>query len=65
MVVEEKKEDKSYIEEMMYKSREINDQNTKALADSVNLIYAKMAEIEKKNEEALKREVEALRRKND
>ena len=33
----------------MYKSREFNDQNTRALADSVNLIYAKMAEIEKKN----------------
>lgn len=49
VVIEEKKEDKSYIEEMMYKSREINDQNTRALADSVTLIYNKMAEIEKKN----------------
>jgi len=29
----------------MYKSREINDMNNRALTDSVNLIFAKMAQI--------------------
>jgi hypothetical protein len=47
----------------MYKSREMNDYNNKALADSVNLIYNKMAEIEKKTDETLKREIENLKKK--
>ena len=52
VAVVEKVKDKTYIEEMLYKSREMNDQNSKALTDSVNLIIVRMAEIEKKNEES-------------
>jgi hypothetical protein len=62
-VVERK--DKNYLEELMYKSREINDTNSKALTDSMNLIFVKMAELEKKNDETLRREVQALRKKSD
>lgn len=49
----------------MYKSREYSDTNNKALADNMNLIVAKMAELEKKNDETLRREVLALRKKSD
>ena len=52
VAVVEKVKDKTYIEEMLYKSREMNDQNSKALTDSVNLIIVRMAEIEKKKEES-------------
>lgn len=43
----------------------MNDQSSKALTDSMNLIIVRMAEIEKKNEETLRREIEALKRKAD
>lgn len=49
----------------MYKSREYSDTNNKALADNMNLIVAKMAELEKKNDETLRREMMALRKKSD
>lgn len=45
VAVVDKRNDKNYIEEMMYKSREMTDQNSKALTDSVNLIIVRMAEI--------------------
>jgi|LakMenE18May11ns_1017448.scaffolds.fasta_scaffold9587203_1 hypothetical protein len=41
----DKKNDKNYLEELLYKSREMNDYNSKALNDSMNLIFSKMAEI--------------------
>lgn len=49
----------------MYKSREYSDTNNKALSDNMNLIVAKLAELEKKNDETLRREVQALRKKSD
>lgn len=49
----------------MYKSREINEYNNKALTDSVNMIFVKMAEIEKKNDETLKKEIETLKKKTE
>jgi hypothetical protein len=49
----------------MYKSREYSDTNNKALADNMNLIVAKMAELERKNDETLRREVMGLRKKSD
>jgi len=49
----------------MYKSREINENNSKALTDSMNLIVAKMAELEKKNDETIRREMQGLRKKSE
>ncbi len=49
----------------MYKSREYSDTNNKALADNMNLIISKMAELERKNDDTLRREVQALRKKSD
>lgn len=49
----------------MEKSRELNEYNNKALADSMNLIIVKMAEIEKKSDATLKKEIESLKRKTD
>lgn len=42
----------------------MNDTSNKQLTDSVNLIFAKMAELEKKNDETLRREMQALRKKS-
>lgn len=53
--VVEKKSEKNYLEEMMEKSREVNEYNNKALADSMNMIIVKMAEIEKKSDATLKK----------
>jgi hypothetical protein len=57
--------DKNLLEEMMYKSREMTDTNNKALTDSMNLIFVKMAELEKKNDDTLKREMQALIKKSE
>lgn len=35
------------------------------MADSVSMIYAKMAEIEKKNDVNLKKEIDAIKQKTD
>lgn len=59
------KNDKNILEELLYRSREANESNNKALADSMNLIFVKMSELEKKSEETLKREVESLKAKTE
>jgi hypothetical protein len=43
----------------------MSEYNSKALNDSMNMIFTKMAEIEKKNDENLKKEIDALKRKSD
>lgn len=43
----------------------MNENNSKALTDSMNLIVAKMAELEKKNDETIRREMQGLRKKSE
>jgi len=41
----------------------MNENNNKAISDGMALIFAKMSELERKNEENLKKEVEGIKRK--
>ena len=39
----DKKENKNYLEELLEKSRAVNETNNKTLSDGMNMIFAKMS----------------------
>lgn len=44
-IIEEKVKEKNILEELLFRSKEVNENNNKALTDSMNLIFAKMSEL--------------------
>lgn len=48
---------------MVNKTKEHNETHSKALTESVNILFAKISQIEKKSEESLKKQIEALKSK--
>ena len=46
----DKKGDKNYLQELLYKSREMSETNNKAFTDGMNMIFAKMSELQKRND---------------
>ena len=57
------KDGKSHLEELLEKSRSMNENSNKAITDGMNMIFSKMSELERKHEENLRREVEEIKRK--
>lgn len=43
----------------------MNEQSNKALTDSVNMVMARMAELERRNDDTLKREIEQIRKRTE
>jgi hypothetical protein len=57
------KGDKNYLEELLEKNRSMSENSSKAIADGMNMIFTKMSELERRNEEKLKAEIEEIRRR--
>lgn len=59
----EKKGDKNFLEEILERSKSMNESSNRAITDGMNLIFAKMKELEKRNDETLKKQIEEIKRR--
>ena len=60
-VVEKKRDNSSYLEDLIEKSKTMNENSNRAITDGMSLIFTKMSELEQKNEEKWKREMESIK----
>ena len=59
----EKKGDKNFLEEILERSKSMNESSNRAITDGMNMIFAKMKELEKRNDETLKKQIEEIKRR--